>query len=335
MIIAAAAAILVMSLVAIGYDNHVRWNAQMEKCVYFYAEGDGISTCYVPETFCLAKDGSDELKTVDAAECELGSGTKSLTNGACAVFKEGDLIVLKYDGSDPDKSIGPAGKLLYTVSPPFDKNNEWQTARGDAGTYNAKVTVSDGEFTSQADVCFTVLQSNNPPILSIDDVTVNENEKVVLEPQCSDPDGDAVKLSYAGDMDVARWNPGYRDAGIYKVRVTCTDTADATDAKTVTVTVKNVERPPVLEKIPDMSVLETETVMLSPSCTDPEEGATSITYAGDMMKAEWTTTYGNAGTYTVSVTCKASSGLTASQNVKVTVLEKNRPPVITAMVVSG
>ena len=42
MIIAALAAIMTLSLGAVAFENHVRWNYQLNECVYFF-EDDGTS----------------------------------------------------------------------------------------------------------------------------------------------------------------------------------------------------------------------------------------------------------------------------------------------------
>ena len=62
----------------------------------------------------------------------------------------------------------------------------------------------------------------------------------------------------------------------------------------------------------------------------------TIAYSGDRQQASWQTGYEDAGSYTVHVTCtSAASGLFASQDVHISIKDKNRPPVITAMVVAG
>ena len=94
------------------------------------------------------------------------------------------------------------------------------------------------------------------------------------------------------------------------------------------VEVSNVDRAPSLEPIDDVMVRETETVSLSPQATDPD--GDEITYqisdpVGDT--GTWQTTYDDAGVYTVKVT--ATDGqLDSSREVKVTVVNVNRPPVI-------
>ncbi|MBR9693305.1 hypothetical protein GOV07_05275 [Candidatus Woesearchaeota archaeon] len=332
MIIAALAAIMTLSLAAVAFENHVRWNNQLNECVYFF-EDDGTSvSCYVPEEYCEGKTSKDLNKDADTSTCYYipRSQQDDMVSGVCEEFVEGDLIVLQYDGQDPDLD-----ELTYTFGAPFDTNQRWQTVRGDAGTYDVKVTVTDGQFSDQASVCFTILEANHPPVLSVSSITVKEGQIVKLKPTCSDEDGDAVKIEYNGWMTKSSKELSFEDAGVYSVTVKCTDTDGEFDSKTIQVTVEDVDRDPLVSGARDVTVSETETVKLTSTCTDPDGTETSMTYSGDMTSASWKTGYEDSGVYSVTITCEDGTGRTTSQTVSVTVEERNRPPTITAMVVRG
>ncbi len=335
MIIAALAAITALSLAGVAFENHVRWNNQLDECVYFFTDESGASqSCYVPEENCASRVPRDEVKDANRSTCYYlprKEQAKLQASGECKEFVEGDLIVLQYDGSDPD-----GDKLTYTFGKPFDETQRWQTKRGDAGDYDVKVKVNDGLYSDETSVCFRILPGNHPPVLSVDSAAVNEGDTVDLNPRCTDEDGDAVKLTYSGKMTGSTWQTGYDDAGNYKVTVTCTDSAGASDSKTVSVTVEDVNRAPVLDVgAKDITVHETDLVRIKPTCVDPEGGPVEIAYSGDMTGSTWQTGYEDAGEYSVTVTCSDETGMQTSDNISVTVLDKNRPPVITAMVVKG
>lgn len=334
LIVAAIAAILVMSFAAVGLENYVRWNNQLDECVYFYNKGEARAQCFVAENNCDLQDSQNHDKEIDAVECSsvpLNPKNRVTTSAECADFVEGDLIVLKYNGDDPDND-----KLQYSFEAPFDNDdNSWQTERGDAGNYEVEVTVSDGEYSDKAIVCFNVLVANHAPVLHVNDVITAEGETVNLAPECEDQDGDAVKLSFSGDMEKPVWKTTFDDAGEYTVTVTCTDTEGASDSETVTVTVKDVNREPILTGVEDVSVDETDLVSLHPRCVDPEGSDVKITYSGAMTTDKWKTTYADAGEYDVTITCEDESGLSSSEDVLVTVINQNRPPMITAMVIQG
>jgi hypothetical protein len=113
---------------------------------------------------------------------------------------------------------------------------------------------------------------------------------------------------------------------------------DITDGTTVvslqwTVDIANVDRPPVLETIPDITVKETEIVIIKPEGSDPDVEDEVEFLISDPVgdSGVWETTYDDAGVYTVTVT--ASDGeLDDSQDVEVTVVNVNRPPVISNII---
>lgn len=323
MIAASFVAIIVMSIISIGYENHVRWNPQLEECVYFYAKSEGeVSHCYVAAAHCTQERGN-EYKNIDPVECS----STPLNGGSCALFTEGDRITLSYDARDPDDDV-----LEYSVSEPFDSSQTWQTERGDAGNYTVTVEATDGELTTTEEICFTIMSGNSAPELTVDDVTVEEGELAQLAPQCTDPDGDGVTLTFEGDLTRPVWQTTFEDAGTYTTTVTCIDTQNASVSKEVTVTVEDVNMAPLLVVEDSVEVMETEVVMIDASCEDPEDMPTNLTYSGDMTRRTWRTGYEDAGEYTVNVTCTDDTGKSSSATVDVTVNNKNRAPMITAMV---
>lgn len=340
MIIAALAAIGALSVISVAYENHVRYGHNLDECVYYFEAEPGVSvSCYVPEENCEGKSRVNINKDVDRSTCYYLSRRDQAAMAeqqTCQQFTEGDLIVLQYAGDDPDHDIGPAGELIYDFDEPFDENNKWQTKRGDAGTYNVKVQVTDGEYTDETSVCFEILPGNHAPVLTVNDVTAKEGETVRLTPKCADEDGDEVTITFQGWMTTATKQLGYDDAGDYSVKVTCSDPEGESDTETVTVTVQDVDRAPTLNLgTEDVSVYEGETVNLRPTCTDPEGESVTIAYTGDMTSSQWKTDYTDAGEYEVTVTCTDEGGLSATGTVDVTVIDRNRPPTITAMVVLG
>lgn len=326
--------ISVLSMIGASYDSHTRWNNLREECVYYYQMDGAVSTCVVAATHCTM-DGKNQDVELSVRECTNRDGFSDEGPIECSVFQEGDTIRLTYDAQDPDANIGPAGKLEYTISKPFDENQEWQTERGDAGTYNVTVAVSDGEFTDSTRLCFTIESTNSAPELEVKDVTVTEGETVRIRPACDDADGDALSFAFSGDSDGPTWETGFDDAGEYEVIVTCSDTNGAFDSKTVTVTVEDKNEPPVLSGVSELTVDESETLQLRHTCSDPENGATNIIVSGDMTTRTWETGYDDAGKYEVTVICTDESGLVDSMDVDITVEDRNRPPRITAMVVLG
>ncbi|MDD9954355.1 MAG: hypothetical protein OXR66_08545 [Candidatus Woesearchaeota archaeon] len=334
-------AMAVITMVAVAVPTfavleHVRYNPLLDECVYYYNAPKGSAHCFVHPNNCDDKRGNI-FKEINPVECsregfnKQEEATPEPTN--CAEFTEGDLIVLNYDATDPDKDVGPAGKLVYTVGKPFNEEKEWQTARGDAGNYVVEVVVSDGEYDDKDVVCFNILEGNEKPVLTVDDVEVNEGELVKLEPKCTDEDGDKVKITYSGHMKSDTWMPNYNDDGVYTVVVKCSDGTDS-DTESVKITVNDYNRKPSL-RVSDVTVTEGQNVVLSPSCSDPDGGKVVVAFSGDMLSGEWMTDYDDAGDYSVGVSCVDEEGDEVHDTINVRVKDKNRAPMITAMVTRG
>jgi len=171
------------------------------------------------------------------------------TMSSCPVtVKEGDLVKITWKGSDPDKNIGPQGKLTYEYTGPIGPDGTWQTKKGDAGIHYATARVFDGEFWDETQLCIDVIAVNEPPKLTVvsNDITVYEGDTVTIDSTCVDPEGDKVTTTYSGWMNSNTRSTGYDDAGKYDVTVTCTDTASNKAIVDVIVTVLNRNRPPVI-----------------------------------------------------------------------------------------
>ena len=99
------------------------------------------------------------------------------------------------------------------------------------------------------------------------------------------------------------------------------------------ITVENVNRKPVMDKLSDIQAKETEVIVLEPIAADLDKEDT-LTFSIDDAnfrqidgRFEWQTTYDNSGEYTVTIT--ASDGEDeVSQEVEITIGNVNRPPVI-------
>jgi hypothetical protein len=155
---------------------------------------------------------------------------------------EGELVKLTIKATDAD-----GDELTYEFTAPLNSDGEWQTRAGDSGVYYPEVTVSDGKTDIVKKLKIVVEPKNNKPVLQfIPNIEVDEGETVVLNPRASDDDGDRVTYSYSGWMSSNTKETGYQDAGVHKVTVSVTDGISIV-TQDVTVTVKDVNRPPEVE----------------------------------------------------------------------------------------
>lgn len=160
-------------------------------------------------------------------------------------FNEGDLVSLGLNVTDPDKD-----SLVITYSKPLDSFGKWQTKAGDSGEYPVTIKVSDGKVTVQKDILIRVLSKNHPPVIDIvSTFVVEEGDTITLSPKVNDPDGDNFTIKYSGFMTSNTFKTGYQDAGKYDVKITATDSKGSSSSKDITVSVLDMNRPPVIESI--------------------------------------------------------------------------------------
>lgn len=249
------------------------------------------------------------------------------------IAQETDFISLKPVADDPDKD-----KLSFTYSSPLNSQGEWQTTYGDAGEYTVTITASDGELTTSKDALLVINKKEEPPTInkkSPDELTQNirENTKLEFKINATDLNKDTLTYEWKLDGKVVSTQDSYTFVADYDTAGSHTVKADISDGTNVasalwSVTVLNVDRTPVLKVIPDITVRETENVVLKPEAFDPDEDVLNFTISEPIGNSGiWQTTYDDAGIYNVNVTV-SDGELQDTQVVKVTVINVNRPPVI-------
>ncbi len=156
-------------------------------------------------------------------------------------YNEGDLVSFpKLKATDPD-----GNKISFVFSKPLNASGEWQTKSGDAGTYDAEISINDGSLSAVKKVRIIVVESNQAPLIMIPaEITVNEGETVELNPAVTDSDDDNVAVTYDGWMTSKSKQTGFEDAGTYSVKITANDGMHNSTAE-VKIIVNNFNRPPV------------------------------------------------------------------------------------------
>ena len=205
-------------------------------------------------------------------------------------------------------------------------------------------TASDGTDSDSETVTITPNNVNRAPVLaSIGDKSVDENTLLGFTASATDADGDTITYTASALPTGATfstgsfgWTPQYEQSGSYNVTFTATDGTE-TDSETITITVGNVNRPPVLEAIGSQSIDESSLLSFSLSATDAD--GDSITYSAATLPTgsafasqtfTWTPGYEQAATHEVTFT--ASDGAAEdSEAVAITVNNTNRSPVLDAI----
>ena len=237
---------------------------------------------------------------------------------------EGGLVSFpNLNATDADKD-----NLVYTYSPPLDSHGRWKTKRGDAGSYLAEITVSDGKTTAVQKVQIIVGPLNHPPVIApIKAITVNEGQTIIIEPKISDLDGDDVQISFSGWKTSFPYKTTFDDQGTHIVTITANDGSSNTTYN-IPITVRNVNRAPSIRPLPDVNAIEGDRITVKPTSSDPDNDPLTITYSRPLnSEGKWATKEGDAGTYPLSVTA-SDGGLIAATKFTITVVKKNLPPEI-------
>ena len=208
-----------------------------------------------------------------------------------------------------------------------------------ARAYNA-----EGESGNSNEVTHYSSGSNQPPVLNpIGSKSVNEAVLISFTISASDPDNDAMTFSASNvpsgasfnpSSRVFSWTPAYGDAGNYHVTFTVTDngTPAESDSETVTITVGNVNRPPVLGTIGSRSVDEGNSLTFTVTASDPDNDGLTFSASNVPSGASfnpsthvfsWTPAIGDAGNYNVqfTVTDNGSPPETDLEIVAITVVD--------------
>ncbi|MFH1230427.1 MAG: putative Ig domain-containing protein [Planctomycetota bacterium] len=250
-----------------------------------------------------------------------------------------DKIDNQSNGKDDDKDDKNKGK-------PDNKNVDNNGQGNDDKEHQVKIIGVSLPMTGTITV-----SSNRAPVLNaIGNKNVDENVNLAFTLVANDPDGDTINYSMTGGptgatLDSATgafsWTPSYDQAGSYPVTFTVTDNgipAPLSDEETVTITVNNVNRPPILTAVSDKSVDENVLLTFTLSATDPDGDALSYSATGLPNGAilegdtfSWTPDYTQAGTYSNIKFRVTDPGLLYDEKV-ITILVNNinRSPTMTS-----
>jgi hypothetical protein len=274
--------------------------------------------------------------------------------GAKAV-DEGQILEFTVTASDPDDDSLAFSAGNVPTGANFDPGTQvftWSPDYGDAGNYGVIFSVTDNGTPIKSDseeITITVGNVNRPPVLNpIGAKAVDEGQILEFTLAASDPDNDelafsAENLPAGANFDIVSktftWSPDYGDAGNYGVIFTVTDNGSPlqSDTEEVTITVGNVNRPPVLNPIGAKTVGEGQTLQFVVTGTDPDNDQLTYT-AGDLplnasfdaaaQTFTWSPDYGDAGDYAVTFTLtdNGSPSLSDTEEVTITVAPDNQPP---------
>lgn len=229
------------------------------------------------------------------------------------------------------------------------------------GTYPVTIIVSDGELTDSDTITITVREANRDPVLSfIGNKNINEKTTLTFTAAASDPDLPAQSLTFSlgpgapsgasiSPTGVFSWTPAENQGpNSYTIQIVVTDNYGGSDSETITVTVNEVNSPPVLSTIGSKTIGEESGLLFTATANDPDIPANTLTFSletaptgtfptGATINAitgafSWTPSEAQGpGTYVVRVrvTDNGNPQMSAFEDVTITVSEVNRPPALT------
>ncbi|MBI2649923.1 Ig-like domain-containing protein [Candidatus Woesearchaeota archaeon] len=260
-----------------------------------------------------------------------------------AAFNENEIVKLKL----PDfEKYG----MVYSISEPVGSKNEWQTGYNDAGNYDVKIHAEGKGFSGDKTVKVIVNDVDRTLIFeSIGNKVLNENEEIKITLNAHDDDNDEITYSAENlpedaefEGNVFTWKTsyytvkkdGFVDRLLDKFRILSKSfyvrfTASSKDKKIVQniiITVKDVNRAPVLEDIEPITINEGDTLRIAPNAYDLDGDRVKLGYSGFINTDTFKSGFDDAGAYNVKVT--ASDGtLETSKLVQVNIKQSNRAPV--------
>jgi len=290
----------------------------------------------------LSENGTWQTKEGDAGqykvEISVSDGTATLTKEVLLIIdpknkppvididgeitvSEGETVTLAPVVSDADND--PV-TVTYTG---WMTEDTYKTGYEDAGSYIVTIIASDGKTSVAKDVKVNVQNVNRPPVIEpIQPMRVTEGDLVKVNPVVTDQDNDQITITYGAPLnDEGEWQTVEGDAGDYEVTVSATD-GIAVVTQSLKITVIPLNRPPVIQRIQDISVKEGEPVTIEPVIIDPDGDSFTVGYSGWMTSNTKATGYDDAGSYIVTVTATDNKGASSSVDVKIIVENVNRPP---------
>jgi len=210
------------------------------------------------------------------------------------------------------------------------------------GIYNINVTVSDGIATDYEVIAVTVNEVNQPPVLnSIGPKTVNELTTLSFTATASDPDLPAQTLTFSlgsgapsgasiTSAGAFTWTPTeVQGPNSYVVRIIVSD-GSLTDYEDITITVNEVNLPPVLNTIGPKTINEGALLQFTITGSDSDIPAQTLTYSASNLPLgatfdsstrvfSWTPTSGQAGIYPNVHFAVTDGALTDSEDITITV----------------
>ena len=201
-------------------------------------------------------------------------------------------------------------------------------------------------------------QDSAPVVTAPATALVYENSLLTIHVTATDPDGDAINSFTASGTAMTAgatftangtntsgtlsWTPTFTHAGSYSATFTATNALSG--SASTSIVIAGQDRVPVVTAPATASVIQGSLLTINVTAADPDgQAITSLTASGSAITAggtflagagnmsgtfSWTPTFTQSGAY--SVTFTVSNSLTGTATTSISVIDPDRPPVVTA-----
>jgi len=256
------------------------------------------------------------------------------------------ILATDLDGDNIKYSvIGlPIGAEFNTETGAFN----WDTTYSDASVHNLEFSASSNDLVDKGSTKITVNNVDRAPVISdIPSKSIYESEEVRFTVEALDPDGDDIIYSVAGVPEGAifdsetkefNWKTGYDSTGRYTVTFKAVS-KDMSDSIDVLILIGNVDRAPVITSDIEYTVSENSELTFVVTGTDSDGDNIIFSLDNIPIGAEfnseinvfkWKPDYDSSGEYKLSTIAK-SNDLSDSSEIKITVKNTDRAPILTSI----
>ena len=264
-------------------------------------------------------------------------------------INEGQLLQFKVS-KDQDNSGLTFSASNLPVGSDFDASTQifsWTPALNQAGTYSVIFQATDGTYIDSESISIIVNNTNSAPVIdSIGNKTAKVSTKLTFTVTARDADGDRLIYSasnlpqgatFNASTRVFSWTPSRTQIGTYaNISFRVTD-GKLTDSESITITVKAVNKAPVIGSIRNQTVTAGNPLTFTVNASDAN--GDSLTYSASSLpsgamfdttthKFSWTPTASQKGTYR-NVRFLVNDGTTTvAKNITITVKTANQAPTL-------